>query len=76
MLSIIMAAISANSLVNVVVWIIAAGLIFWLLTWLIDYVGLPEPFSKIAKVIVAVIAVLMLINAIMSLAGNPLIVWR
>jgi len=71
----LIAAISANSLVEVVIWIIVAGLIFWLLSWLIDYVGIPEPFRKVAKVVVAVVAVLMLINAILTLAGRPFVTW-
>jgi hypothetical protein len=71
----IASAISASSLVNVIIWIIVAGLIFWLLTWLVDYCGVPEPFRKVAKVVIAVVAVLMLINAILTLAGSPLVTW-
>lgn len=70
-----LAAISGDQLINAVIWIVVAGVIFWLVTWLISYVGLPEPFAKVAKVIVAVVAVVFLINALLSLAGKPFINW-
>jgi uncharacterized membrane protein len=71
----IIAAISGQSLVNAVIWVLIAGLIFWLLNWLISYVGVPEPFNKIAKVIIAIVAVVMLINALLTVAGKPFINW-
>ncbi len=69
----IMATLNGNDLVSAVIWIIVVGLIFWLLTWLIGYCGLPEPFNKIARVLIAVVAVLLLINALLSFAGHPLV---
>lgn len=66
----LIAAISGNDLVNFVVWLVVAGLIFWLLTWLISYIGLGEPFTKIARVVIALIAVLIAINALLSLTGH------
>ncbi len=71
----ILAQVSGDSLVHAVIWIIVAGLIFWLLSWLISYVGLPEPFSKVAKVILVVVAVLFLINILLGIAGKPLVRW-
>lgn len=65
--------ISGTALISVLVWIIVAGLIFWLLWWLISYVGLPEPFNKVARVILAVVAVLFLINMLLGLTGTPLV---
>lgn len=67
------AAISGSSLGNAVIQIAVAGLICWLLWWLIGYVALPEPFNKIARFIVAVIAVVFCINALMSLTGQGFI---
>lgn len=74
-MNVMLAAISGGGLVNAVVWIIVVGLVVWLLWWLIGYVGLPEPFNKVARVIVAIIAVVLLINALMALVGHPFIVW-
>lgn len=71
----LLAVISGAGIVHIIIWLIVAGLIFWLLSWLIAYVGLPEPFAKVAKVILAVAAVILIINALMSMAGTPFIAW-
>jgi len=67
--------ISVTSVVMVVVWLIVVGLIFWLLTWLVDYCGLPEPFNKIAHVVLAVAAVVCIILILLGLvSGRPIFV--
>lgn len=63
--------ISLSGAVTVVVYLIVAGLIFYLLWWLIGYVGLPEPFNKVARVVLAVLAVFVIIGLLLSLAGGP-----
>lgn len=60
---------SVQSLIMFVVYLIIAGVIFWLLQWLVDYVGIPEPFHKVLKVVIAVVAVLIVIFALLNLAG-------
>lgn len=70
-----LAAISGGSLVNAVILIIIVGVIAGLLWWLISYVGLPAPFDKVARVVVAIIVVVFLINALLSLVGKPFITW-
>jgi len=62
--------LSLQGLVTVVVYLIVAGLIMWLLWWLVDYVGLPEPFNKVARVILAILAVLVVIGILLSLVGG------
>jgi hypothetical protein len=62
--------ISASGAVGVVIYLIVAGLIFYLLWWLIGYVGLPEPFNKVANVVLAVLAVLVVIGILLSLTGG------
>lgn len=47
-------------LLSVVVW----GLIFWLLWWLLAQIALPEPFNKVATIILAVAAVIVIIGLI------------
>lgn len=73
-LSILLAAITGTTLINFFIWIVIAGVIFWLLQWMINYIGLPEPFAKVAKVVFAVIAVILVINALLVLVGKPFIV--
>lgn len=65
--------ISLSSLVSAVVILLVAGLIFWLLWWLIGYCGVPEPFNKVARVVLAVLAVLVCIGILLGLvSGQPL----
>lgn len=68
-------AASVGGLLNFVVYIMVVGLIFWLLWWLIAYVGLPEPFAKVAKIVLAVFAVLICINILLGMIGTPIIRW-
>lgn len=62
--------ISLSALVSVVIYLIVAGLIFYLLWWLVNYINPPEPFKKIANVILAVAAVLVIIGVLLSLVGG------
>lgn len=62
--------ISLSGAVMVVVYLVVAGLIFFLLDWLIRYVGVPEPFAKVARIILAILAVLVVIGLLLSLVGG------
>lgn len=70
----IMAAINSGGgdLVDALIWLIGIGLICGLFWWLVDYVALPAPFNKVAKVIVALVAVIVLVRLIMRLTGSSL----
>jgi hypothetical protein len=45
-------------LLSLVIW----GLIFWLLWWGLGAVGIPEPFHKVATVILVVAAIIIVIG--------------
>ena len=62
--------ISLQGLVSFVLYIIVAGLIFWLLNFLIDKLSLGEPFTKVAKVVLLVAAVFVVIYALLGLVGG------
>lgn len=69
--------IDVAGLLHVIFWLIIIGGVFWLLWWLVGYIGLPAPFDKVARVILAVVAVFLLINVLLSLVGAPPMVrWR
>lgn len=68
--AIIIAALTGSSLINGLIWLVVVGLIVWLLWWFISYVGLPEPFAKVARVIIALVAVIILINFLLGLTGS------
>jgi len=70
-----LAAVSGGSLINAVILVIIVGVVAGLLWWLISYVALPQPFDKVARVLVAIVVVIFLINALLSLVGRPFITW-
>jgi VIT1/CCC1 family predicted Fe2+/Mn2+ transporter len=66
----LIAVVSGQSLLGLLVTLVVAGLVVWLLWWFIGYIGLPEPFNKVARVIIALVAVIFLINLVMQLTGG------
>lgn len=64
--------ISASTLVPLLVSLVIAGVVFWLIWWFVGYIGLPEPFNKVARVLIGLAALLYLLNLLMSLSGTPL----
>lgn len=64
--------ISGAAMLSLVIQIVIVGLGFWLIWWLIGYAGVPEPFNKVLRVIVALFAVVFLINLLLGLTGTPL----
>lgn len=65
--------ISISGAAHVILTLIVAGLIFGLLWWLVNYVNPPEPFKKLANVILAILAVLVCVGVLLSLIqGVPL----
>lgn len=70
--------IGLETLVAAVIYIIIAGCIFGLLWWLIGFAqgqGMPEPFARVARIVLVVIAVLFAIGILLSLVGRPLVAW-
>ena len=65
--------LSLEGLVELVVYLAIVGGVLWLLLWLIGYIGLPEPFAKVAKIIIMVVGVLILINVLLGFAGHPIV---
>lgn len=56
-------------MLTLLVYVIVVGAACWLLWWLVDFVGLPDPFGKVAKVIVAVFAVVFLLDTLFGITG-------
>ncbi len=68
--------IEGSMLFSLLIQIIIAGLILYVCWWGLGKISLPEPFNKIAVVVLVVITVIFLINLLMGLGGHPLIAWR
>ena len=67
--------ITIESVVQMVLYLLVIGCVFWLLNWLIGYVGAPDPFAKFARVFLAVCAVLIIISLLLGLIGHPMVRW-
>ena len=65
--------IAGSALLSLLVTLVIVGLIFWLVWWFIGYVGVPEPFNKVIRVLLGLFVLIFLINILMGLAGHPLI---
>lgn len=62
-----LAAPSVEGLITLLIYLVVIGLIFWCIWWFLSNVGLPEPFNKIAHVIVALVAFVIVIYILLSL---------
>lgn len=69
------AAVSIEGLISLIIYLVVMGLIFWLIWWFIGFVGLPEPFNKVARVLVGLIAFIFLLYLLLNILG-PLPVLR
>ena len=61
--------ITLTGLVMLVVYLIVAGLVLWLLRYLIGVIPMQEPFKKVADTLIIVIGVLILIVLLLNFAG-------
>ncbi len=65
--------ISLAGVVQVIVYLLVAACVFGLLLYLINYVGSQfagaEPFVKVARIVLVVMAVLVLIGLLLSFTG-------
>jgi len=68
-------AISGDAFVSAIVWLIIAGVIFWLISVLINRIPMDPTIKQVVNVILILAVVLICINALLTLAGRPLIRW-
>lgn len=56
-------------MINLLVSIVVVGLVVWLFLYLIDYIGIPQPFNKVIKILVMLISVVWLLGVLLPLIG-------
>jgi len=69
-------SVSVDGLISLVVYLVILALIFWVIWWFIGYVGVPEPFNKVIRVVIGLVALLVVISLLLGLLGHPVIVLR
>ena len=64
-----------NGLFGILIYVIVLGLIFYVVWWFLGKLALPEPFNKIAIAVVALIALILLLNLLFGFAPGPRLHW-
>jgi hypothetical protein len=59
-----------STLISLVIYCVVLGLVMWLLLYIIDTIPIPEPFHRVAKVVVIVVGCLILIVLLLGLIGE------
>jgi hypothetical protein len=67
--------ISGEALLGALLTLVIAAVIFWLLLWFVNYVGIPEPFNKVVRVVLGLAAIIFLVNWLLGLMGHAFIRW-
>jgi len=62
----------SGTLLSTFILILVVGLLCWLAWWLIGFIGLPQPFDKALRILVAIVAFIFLANLLLGLTGHPL----
>lgn len=57
------------ALINLIVWLLVIGIIYWLVIWLIDSIPIPDPPARLIKIALMVIMVLIVILLLLNLIG-------
>lgn len=71
-LAIAAGSLSIEGLLSFVIYLVIVGLIFWCIWWFLGYVGVPEPFNKVIRVILGLVALIIVVNLLLGLVGSPL----
>lgn len=72
-MNLMIAALSGNSLINLLIWVVILGVVYMLGKWLLDTIKLDEPLNKFARGLLVVIVIVFLINALLGLMGKAFV---
>lgn len=61
------------NLIALLIYVVGWGLLFWVVWWGLAKIGLPEPFNKIAQVLIVLAVVIVLINLLSAFTGVSLL---
>lgn len=66
--------ITISGLISAIIWLVIAGLIYWLCMWLLGQCGVPEPFNKVIRILVALVVFIIVLNVLLGFSGTPMFV--
>ena len=58
-----------GALINLIVYLIIVGVIYWAVTTILGLIPLPDPIKQVIQVILIVILVLIVVYALLGLIG-------
>ena len=58
------------ALINLIIYLIVLGLLYWLVTYVIDTIPIPDPPARFIKLALMVLLVLIVIVLILELLGS------
>ena len=58
-------------MIELLIYLVVWGLVLYVLWWAIGALALPEPFSKIATVLLVVLTVAVLLNLLFGFVATP-----
>jgi hypothetical protein len=70
-----LSAISGESLMNLVIWLVILGVIYWVVQVCLSKVPMDETIKTVIHVVLLIGITILLINALLSLVGKPFIQW-
>jgi hypothetical protein len=59
------------NLIGLLITVVILGLVFYVIWWLLGTIGLPEPFNKVVRVLLALIAVVILLSLLFGGISIP-----
>jgi len=70
-----LADISGRDVGSLLIQLLIAGVVFYLVVWLIGWIGIPAPVDKVIKAIIGIALVIYLVNVLAGLGGHAFIHW-
>ena len=56
-------------IVNLIIWLLIVGILYWLVVWIIDAIPIPDPPARFIKIGMMVLMVLVVILLLLNLIG-------
>lgn len=63
------------ALINLIIYLLVIGIVYWLVVWLIDSIPIPDPPARLIKIALAVVLVLLVILTLLNFVGYDLGPW-
>lgn len=71
----LLGAIDGQQLMHTLLAVVIWGVVFYVCWWGLGKIGLPEPWNKVATLLLVILTVVILLNLFMGLVAEPFIKW-